>query len=209
MKTERDNLRKGHVQLRTEMLTAKGKYDAAASALEVGCLEAEAEVVELKEKIATMERIAYHAPPPTTSATAGSVLQATMAGRGSGLVAQVSPQPGRTTQGRGMSGLAARQLLTPPGRGRGLLGSHALYRAGSLSATSSASLGTGPGLGMFAPGQHLGTPAANVGQAQGPGDVMDVDEAEHTLETSTVGNGGSSTTTDQGPAQPGPHNSPQ
>ncbi len=135
------------------MLTTKGEYDAAASALEVRCLQAEAEVVELKEKIAAMERRVYHTPPPTASATAGSVLQATIAGRGSGLVAQVSPQPGRTTQGRGMSGLAARQLLTPPGRVRGLLGRHALYSAGSLSATSTASPGTGPGVGVFAPGQ--------------------------------------------------------
>ncbi len=92
MTAERDNLRKGHVQLRTEMLTAKGKYDAAASALEVRCLEAEAEVVELKERIATLERKNYHAPPLTTSATAGTHHPSAF---GSGLVAQVSPQPGR------------------------------------------------------------------------------------------------------------------
>ncbi len=38
---------------------------------------------------------------------------------------------------------------------------------------------------------------------------MDVDEAEYTPETSTVGNGGTDATTNQGPAQPGPHNPPQ
>ncbi len=85
-----------------------------------------------------------------------------------------------------MSALAAMQLLTPPGTGRGQIGPFAL-----------------------APGQRLGAPAANAGQAQGPGGAMDVDEAEYTPETSTVGNGGSNTTTDQGPAQTGSHHSPQ
>ncbi len=124
---ERDNLRKAQVQLQTEMLREKGKHDAASSALEVRCLTAEAEVVELKEKIATLERRSYHAPPPTASATSGSHPQPTFGGRGSGLVAQVSPQPGRArgvpttraspSMGRGMSALAAMQLLTPPAIG--------------------------------------------------------------------------------------------
>ena len=196
MMAEGDNLRKGHVQLRREMLTAKGKYDAAASALEVRCLEAEAEVVELKEKIAIMERRAYHTPPPTASATAGSLSHSAFGGRGSRLVAQVSPQPGRArgvpttgaspSMGRGMSASAVMRLLTPPGTGGGQVGHFA-----------------------FPPGQRLGAPAANAGQAQEPGGAMDVDEAEHAPETSTVGSGGSNTTTDQGPAQPGPHHSPQ
>ncbi len=196
MTAERDNLRKGHVQLQTEMLTAKGKYDAAASALEVRCLEAEAEVVELKEKIATMERRAYHVPPPTASATAGSLSHSAFGGRGSGLVAQVSPQPGRArgvpatraspSMGRGMSAVALVRLLTPPGTGQGQIGRFA-----------------------SPPGQRLEAPAANAGQAQEPGDTMDVDEAEHAPETSTVGNGGTNATTDQDPAQPGPHNPPQ
>ncbi len=196
MTADRDNLRKGHVQLRIEMLTAKGKYDAAASALEVRCLEAEAEVVELKEKIATLERRNYHAPPLTASATAETHHPSAFGGRGSGLVAQVSPQSGRArgvpttraspSMGRGMSALAVMQLLTPPGTGRGQIGRFA-----------------------FPPGQRLGAPAANAGQAQEPGGAMDVDQAEHAPETSTVGNGSSNTTTDQGPAQTGPHNSPQ
>ncbi len=85
-----------------------------------------------------------------------------------------------------MSALAAMQLSTPPAIGRGQLGRFA-----------------------FPPAQRLGAPAANAGQAQEPGGAMDVDEAEHAPETSTIGNGGSNTTTDQGPAQTGPHNSPQ
>ncbi len=103
------------MQLRTEMLTEKAKQDAASSTLEVRCLQAEAEVVELREKVAILERRGgYHIPPATASATAGSHSQPAFGGRGSGLVAQVSPQPGRvmgmpTTQalpslGRGMSG---------------------------------------------------------------------------------------------------------
>ncbi len=165
--------------------------------------------MELKEKIATLERRSYHAPPPTASATAGSHLQSAIGRRGSGLIAQVSPQPGRTTQGRGMSGLAARQLLTPPGRGRGLLGRHELYSAGSPSTTSTPSPGTGPGLGAFAPGQCLGAPAANAGQAQGPGSAMNVDGADSTSERPAVRTGDANTTTDQDPAQAGSHQLPQ
>ncbi len=184
---ERDNLRKAQVQLQKEMLTGKSEHSAAISVLEVRCLTAESEAVELREKIATLERRLYHAPLPTASATAGSHPHSASGGRGSGLVAQVSPQPGRirstpTTRassslGRGMSGLAARQLLTPPGTGRGQVGRFALT-----------------------PGQRLGAPAANVGQAQGTGDVMDVDGVDSTSETPPVGTGDDNTTTDQDPA---------
>ena len=125
---DRDNLRKAHVQLRTEMLTEKAKQDTASSALVVKCLQEETEVIELREKVAILERRGgYHVPPPTASATAGSHSQPAFGGRGRGLVAQVSLQPGKvmggpTTRapsslGTGMSGLAARQLLTPPGLG--------------------------------------------------------------------------------------------
>ncbi len=178
------------------MLTEKGKQDAAASALEVRCLMAEAEVVELREKVAILERRGYHAPPPIASATAGSHPQSAFGGRGSGLVAQVSPQPGRiksmpTTRaspslGRGMSALAAMQLLTPPGTGRGQVGRFAL-----------------------APGQRLGAPAADAGQAQGPGDTMDVDGVDSTSETPAVRTGDDKTTTDQDPAQAGSRQLPQ
>ncbi len=53
---DRDTTQKAHVQQRIEALTEKAKQDAASSALEVRCLQAEAEVVELKEKISTLER---------------------------------------------------------------------------------------------------------------------------------------------------------
>ncbi len=85
------------MQLRTEALT---KQDAASSALDVRCLQAEAEVVELKEKIATLERRGgYHVSPTTTSATVGSYAQPAFGGKGGRLVAQISPQPGRIMGG--------------------------------------------------------------------------------------------------------------
>ncbi len=146
MTADRDNTRKTYVQLRLDTLMEKAKQDAASSALEVRCLQAEAEVVELKEKISTLERRGgYHVSPTTASATVGSYSQPAFSGKGSRLVAQVSPQPGRgmsglTTQaspslGRGMSGLAARQMLTPRSMGRGLLGCIARSGTGSLSST--------------------------------------------------------------------------
>ncbi len=46
---DRDSTQKFYVQLRMDALTKKAKQDAASSALEVRCLQAEAEVVELKE----------------------------------------------------------------------------------------------------------------------------------------------------------------
>ena len=115
------------MQLQKELLTGKSKHSAAINALEVRCLTAESEAVELREKIATLERRIYRVTPPTASATAGSHPHSASGGRGGALVAQVSPQPGRirgmpTTRaspslGRGMSALAAMQLLTPPGTG--------------------------------------------------------------------------------------------
>ncbi len=217
---DRDNLRKANVQLRAETLTEEAKWDTASSALEVRCLQAEAEVVELKEKLATMERRGgYHVSPTTASATAGSFSQPAFSGKGSGLVAQVSPQPGRvmsgsTTQaplslGRGMSGLAARQLLTPTSLGRGLLGRLARSGPESLNPIPTPSPEMGPGLGALAPGQRLGAPAANAGPAQRPESVMDVGGAGHAPEASAVTTGASSTTTNQGPAQAGPHHLPQ
>ncbi len=216
---DRDSLRKAHVQLRTDALTEKAKQDVASSTLEVRCLQAEAEVVELRERIITMERRGgYHVSPTTASATAGSFSQPAFSGKGSGLIALVSPQPGRVTSGlttqaplsmgREMSGLAARQLLTPPSLGRGLLGRLARSGPVSLNPTPTPSPETGSGLSALAPGQRLGAPATNAGPAQRPESAMDVEGADHAPETSTVTTGASSTTTNQGPAQAGSHHLP-
>ncbi len=202
-----DITRKLHVQLRMEALREKAKQDAASSALEVRCLQAEAEVVELKEKISTLERRgSYHVSPTTAAATLGSNSQPACGGKGSGLVAQFSPQPGRkmgglTTQaspslGRGMSGLGARQVLAPPSMRRGFLG--CIARSG-----------TGSGFSMLAPGQRLGVPAANAGQAQGSGGAMDIEGAGHAPGASTVTTGASSTTTNQDSARAGSHLPPK
>ncbi len=176
--------------------------------------------MELKEKLAAMERRGgYHVSPTTASATAGSFSQPAFGGKGSGLVAQVSPQPGRVMSGstaqaplslgRGMSGLAARQPLTPTSLGRGLLGRLARSGPGSLNPTPTPSPETGPGLGALAPGQRLGAPAVNSGPAQRPESAMDVGGADHDPEASAVTTVASSTMTNQGPAQAGPHHLPQ
>ncbi len=108
-----------------------------------------------------------------------------------------------------MSGLVARQLLTHPSLGRGLLGHFARSGTGSLTSTPTPSPETGPGLGALTPGQRLGVPAANAGPAQRPESAMDVEGAGHAPEASALTTGASSTTTNQGHAQAGPHHLPQ
>ncbi len=137
----------------------KAKQDAASNALELRCLQAEAEVVELKEKIGILERRGgYHVSLTTTSATLGPYSHSTLGGMGSGLTAQSSP-----SLGRGMSGLGTRQVLTPPSVGRGLLACVARSGTGSPNSTPSPSPGTGLGLNALAPGQYLGEPTMNAG----------------------------------------------
>ena len=161
--------------------------------------------MELKEKISTLERRGgYHVSPTTTSATLGSYSQPAFGRKGSGLVAQVSPQPGR-----GMSGLSMPQAPTPPPLGRGLMTHLARARIGSLNSTPTPSPGTESGLSALAPGQHLGASATNAGQAQGPGGAMDVEGAGHPPGASMVTTGASSTMTNQDPAQAGSHPAPQ
>ena len=110
MAAERDSTRKACVQLQMQTLTDKAKQDAESTALEVWCLQAEAEVLELKEKIGILERRGgYRVSPTTTSATLGPYSQPAFGGMGSGLAAQASPQ-----LGRGMSGLSLLQAPTPP-----------------------------------------------------------------------------------------------
>ncbi len=121
---------------------------------------------------------------------------------------------GSTTQaplplGRGMSGLAARQLLTPTLLGRVLLGRLARSGPGSLNPTPTPSPETGPGLGALVPGQRLGAPDANAGPTQRPESAMDVEGAGHAPEASTVTTSAFSTTTNQSPAQAGSHHLPQ
>ncbi len=110
---ERDSVRKACVQLRLETLTEKAKQEAASNTLEVRCLWAKAEVVELKEKIGVLERRGgYRVSPTTTSATLGPYSQPAFAGMGGGLPAQASPQ-----LGGGMSELSVPQEPTTPSVG--------------------------------------------------------------------------------------------
>ncbi len=194
-------MRKAHVQLWLETLTDKVKQDAASNALQVRCLQAEVEVVELKEKIGIFERRgSYHVSPTTTSATLAPTSDPIF-GWLRRRSAQTSP-----LVGRGMSGLGLPQELAPPSVGRGL---RARSGAGSLNSTPTPSPGTGSGLSALAPGQHLGVPAANAGQAQGPDGAMDVEGEGCIPGASTVTTGASSTMTNQGPAQAGSNIPPQ
>ena len=202
---DRDSTRKAYVQLQMDTLTEKAKQDTASNALEVRCLQAEAEVVELKEKISILERRGgYHVSPTTTSATLGPYSQPAFGGMGSGLATQASPQ-----LGGGLSELRVSQAPTPPPLGQGLMARLARAGIGSLNSTPAPSPGTGSGLSTLAPGQHLGVPATNAGQAQGPGGAMDAEGAGHAPGASMVTTGASSTMTNQGPAQAGSHTSPQ
>ncbi len=85
MTADRDSTRKAYVQLRMDTLMEKVKQDAASNALEVRCLQAETKVVELKEKVNTLERRGgYHVSPTTTSATLGSHPNLPLVGREAG-----------------------------------------------------------------------------------------------------------------------------
>ncbi len=205
MAAKRDSAWKACVKLQMQTLTDKAKQDAEFNVLEVRCLQTEAEVMELKEKIGILERRGgYRVSPTTTSATLGPYSQPAFGGTGSGLTAQASPQ-----LGRGMSGLGLPQAPTPPSAGRGLTAYLARSGTGSLNSTPTPSPGTGSGLSMFVPGLYLGAPAANAGHAQGSGMAMDTEGAGHAPRASTVMTGASSTTTNQGPAQAGSHIAPQ
>ncbi len=117
---ECDSARKACMQLQMQTLTDKAKQDAESNALEVQCLQAEAEVLELKEKIGILERRGrYRVSPTTTSATLGPYSHPAFGGTGSGLAAQASPQ-----LGRGMSGLSLPGAYTPfsGARAHGILG---------------------------------------------------------------------------------------
>ncbi len=103
MVIERDRARKDHVNLRMQTLQERAQWDTASNALEVRCLRAEAEMVDLREKVATLERRgAYSVSPPTASATLGPYSHSVSSGAGSGLTAQASPQLQRGLGGLGV-----------------------------------------------------------------------------------------------------------
>ena len=92
---ERDSARKAYVLLQMQMLKERAKLDAESNTLGVRCLQAEAEVMELKEKIGILEWRGGYRVSPTTSATLGPYSHPALGGLGSGLTAQASPQLGR------------------------------------------------------------------------------------------------------------------
>ncbi len=110
---ERHSGWKAYVQLQMQTLKEKAKMDAESNTLGVQCLQAEAEVTELKEKFGILERRGrYRESPTTTSATLGPYSHPAFGGAGSGLTTQASPQ-----LGRGMSALGLPQVPTPPSAG--------------------------------------------------------------------------------------------
>ncbi len=114
MVVERDHARKEHVNLQMQTLRERAQWDTASNTLEVRCLQAEAEVVELREKVATLERRgAYSVSPSTASVTLGPYSHSVSSGAGSGLAAQASPQ-----LGGGLGGLSMPQVPTPPSVGQ-------------------------------------------------------------------------------------------
>ncbi len=138
------------MQLQT--LKERAKLDAEPTTLRVQCLQAEAEPMELKEKIGILERKGgYRVSPTTNSATLRSYSHSALGGLGSGLTAQASPQ-----LGRGMSGLGLPQVPTPPLAGQGLPSYLARSWTGSLDSTPTPSPGTGSGLSTLAPSPYLG-----------------------------------------------------
>ncbi len=201
---ERDRARKNYVDLQMQTLQDKARRDAESNALEVQCLQAEAEVLELKEKVDTLEgRGAYRVSPPSASATLGPTSHPVFGGLGR-RSAQTTP-----LMGRGMSGLGVPQDLTPPSAGRGLTAHSAYPGLMAANSTPTPSPGTGSGLSALAPGPYLGAPNANAGHAQRRGEAMDTEGAPQSPEASAVRAGAPSTTTNQGPTQAGSRPAPQ
>ena len=95
-----------------------------------------------------------------------------------GCTAQASSQ-----LGGGMNELSVPQAPTPPPLGRWLVACLARAGTGSLNSTPTPSPGTGSALSVLTPSLYLGAPAANTGQAQGPGRAMGVEGAGHAHRT--------------------------
>ncbi len=193
------------MQLQLQSLTDKATLNADSNALRARCLQAEAEVEELKGKIDIMEqRGRYRESPTTTSATLGPYSYPAFGGLGSGLTTQASPQ-----LGRGMSALGVPQVPALPPAGRGVSKYLARPVVGPASSTPFPSPGTGSGMSVLSPSLYLGAPNATAGQAQGSGGAMDTEGAGLDPKTSTVTTCASRTTTSQDPAQAGSRPSPQ
>ncbi len=92
---ERDRMWQANVQLQLQSLNEKTTLDTDSNALRVRCLQAEAEVVELKGEIDMMkQRSGYRGNLITTSAALGPLSFPALGGLGGGLTTQASPQLG-------------------------------------------------------------------------------------------------------------------
>ncbi len=112
---ERDRARQANVQLQLQSLNEKAALDADSNAPRVWCLQAEAEVIELKGEIDMMkQRSGYRGNLTTTSAALGPLSFPALGRLGGGLTTEASPQ----LRG-GMSGLGVPRAPTLPLAGRG------------------------------------------------------------------------------------------
>ena len=195
---ERDRTRRANVHLQLQSLKDKAALNADCNALRAQCLQAKAEVEELKGKIDLLEkRGGYRESPTTTSAALGPYYYPALGGLGGELTAQASPHLGGA-----MSGLGMPQVPTLPPAGRGLSAYLARSSTRSASSTPFPSPGTGSGLSVLAPSPYLGAPYATAG-------AMDTEGAGQAPRASAVTTGAASTTTNQDPAQAGSRPSPQ
>ncbi len=144
---ERDRARKAYVQLQLQTLSKKAMLDADTNALRMRCLQAEAEVIELKGTVDKMkQRTAYRENPTITSAAMKPLSFPTISGLGSGLTTHASPQLGRR-----MSGLGVPQVPTLPPAGRGVAALFPGPVTGPAGSTLFASPRTGSGRAGWAP----------------------------------------------------------
>ncbi len=91
------------MQLQLQSLTDKAALNAVSNALRAQCLQAKAEVEELKGKIDILEQSGgYRESPTTTSATLGLYSYPALGRLEGGLTAQASPRLGEGMSGAGM-----------------------------------------------------------------------------------------------------------
>ncbi len=103
-----------------QTLKEKAKLDAESNTLGVWCLQAEAEVMELKEKVSILERRGgYRVSPTTTSATLAPYSHPVLGGLGGELTAQASPQLGERNEWAGSA--AGAYTPFPGARSLGIL----------------------------------------------------------------------------------------
>ncbi len=194
---KRDYARQANLQLQLQSLNDKAELTTDSHALWARCLQAEAKVAELKERIKELSE--HQGDSTATSAALGPLSFLELSGIEGGLTIQASPQ-----LGGGISGLGMLWASTFPPAGRGaaaLFAGPTVEPAGSTPFPSPRARSRRSH--VFLPSLYLGAPITTAGQAQGTGETMDAEGAGRAPKASTVTTGASSTMTEQDPAQAG------